>query len=146
MKSLYEIFVDKVKDDLKDYTDVVDDIYEHDLSNVFFRYKDNEILVDSGAFDRDESASGIPVVRLDDAVDDKVTFIKYDLEGADIPSIKRAEKTIRTYKPKVALSIYHNIEDLWEIPLLVKEYVSEYKLFIKYHTRYLWDKIMYAAI
>jgi hypothetical protein len=36
MKSLYEIFVDKVKDDLKDYTDVVDDIYEHDLSNVFF--------------------------------------------------------------------------------------------------------------
>lgn len=67
-------------------------------------------------------------MRLDDAVDDRVTFIKYDLEGAEIPAIKGAEKTLRTYKPKLALSIYHNIEDLWEIPLLVKEYVPEYKL------------------
>lgn len=41
----------------------------------------------------DESVSEIPVVRLDDAVDDQVTFIKYDLEGTDIPAIKGAEKT-----------------------------------------------------
>lgn len=97
-------------------------------------------------FTEENTGISIPVVRLDDVVDDKVTFIKYDLEGADIPAIRGAEKTIRKYKPKLALSIYHNIGDLWEIPLLIKEYVPEYKLFIRHHTVYLWDKIMYAAV
>ena len=100
----------------------------------------------SSRFTEENTDISIPAVRLDDVVDDKVTFIKYDLEGADIPAIQGAEKIIRKYKPKLALSIYHNIEDLWEIPLLVKEYVPEYKLFIRHHTTCLWDKIMYAAV
>ena len=68
------------------------------------------------------------------------------MEGADIPALMGSEKTIKRCKPKLALSIYHNIEDLWEIPLLVKKMVPEYKLFVRHHTTHLWDKILYAAI
>lgn len=91
--------------------------------------------------------SSVSAVRLDDVLNnEKVTFIKYDLEGADVPAIRGAEQIIKQYRPKLALSIYHNIDDLWVIPLLIKAYVPEYKLFVRHHTTYLWDKILYAAV
>ncbi len=94
-----------------------------------------------------ESAGSVSTVCLDDLLsNEKVSFIKFDLEGADIPAIWGAEKTIRKNKPKLALSIYHNIEDLWEIPLMIKNFVPEYKLFVRHHSAYFWDKILYAAL
>ena len=51
-----------------------------------------------------------------------------DIEGAEKAALEGAEKTIKKYKPKLAISVYHNPEDIFEIPLLLKEYVSEYKL------------------
>lgn len=92
-------------------------------------------------------ADKIPTMRLDSVIgDEKVTFIKFDLEGADIPAIVGASETIRKNKPKLALSIYHDIEDLWEIPLMIKELVPEYKLFVRHHTKFEWDKVLYAAL
>ena len=230
---LYGRYIEKVKYNIKGYWEEADSLYEHYFSDGIFKYSEDEVLVDGGAFDGDDTiwlstmlrqqgrelkksycfepdsnnffkacknlenhfgeeamlapdgnmakssrfqvfksglfdknctmgfceygthsshftkegqGGGVPAVRLDDMVEDKVTFIKYDLEGADIPAIKGAEKTIRKYRPKLALSIYHNIEDLWEIPLLIKGYVPEYKLFVRHHTVFLWDKILYAAV
>lgn len=101
----------------------------------------------SSRFTQEDVGASVDAVLVDDvAADFDVTFIKYDLEGADIPALRGAEKTIKRCKPKLALSIYHNIEDLWEIPLLVKEMVPEYKLFVRHHTVYLWDKILYAGV
>lgn len=118
-------------------------LYDKNSEIEFCQY-DNE---GSCFIETQESGLSTPVARLDDIVkDEKVTFIKYDLEGAEIPAIKGAEKTIKKNKPKLAISIYHNIEDLWEIALLIKKYVPEYKLFIRHHTTTAMDKTLYAAL
>lgn len=97
--------------------------------------------------DDEELGSSVQAVKLDSIIkEDTVTFIKFDLEGCEVAAIKGAKETIIKNKPKLALCIYHNVEDLWEIPLLIKEYVPEYKFFVRHHNMTIGDKILYAAI
>ena len=46
------------------------------------------------------------------------TLIKMDLEGAEREALHGAAATIASHRPRLALSVYHRPEDLWEIPLL----------------------------
>lgn len=85
-------------------------------------------------------------VKLDDEISEKVTFIKMDIEGAEIEALKGAENIIKTYKPKLAISIYHKTEHLWEIPLLVKEFVPEYKMYVRHHSFIFSETVLYATL
>ncbi|WP_051693820.1 FkbM family methyltransferase [Desulfohalovibrio reitneri] len=49
------------------------------------------------------------------------TLIKTDLEGADLDALRGARETTRAHRPRLALSVYHRPEDLWEIPLLAAQ-------------------------
>ena len=103
-----------------------------------FTYLGNDILENSI----------VPAVRLDDVINngDKITLIKMDLEGADMAALEGAEQIIRIHKPKLAICIYHKIEDLWEIPLYIHSLAPEYKLYIRHHTTRYWDSVVYATL
>ena len=59
------------------------------------------------------------------------TFIKMDLEGYEVPALLGARETISRYKPKLAVCLYHKPSDMWDIPLLLKQYVPEYRMYCK---------------
>lgn len=65
---------------------------------------------------------------------EKVTFIKMDIEGAEEKALEGAERVIKEHKPILAICIYHNLEDFYKIPLLIKRYNAEYKLYIRHYT------------
>ncbi|MBH1942487.1 FkbM family methyltransferase [Mobilitalea sibirica] len=65
---------------------------------------------------------------------EEVTFIKMDIEGAEENALMGACKTIQSHKPILAISIYHNLKDLYKLPLLMKDLNPEYKLFIRHYT------------
>ena len=67
-----------------------------------------------------------------------------DIEGAEMKAIKGAEASIKKYKPKLAICIYHKPLDIVEIPLLLKEIVPEYKIFIRHYGDGPFDTICYA--
>jgi FkbM family methyltransferase len=94
------------------------------------------------------SQESITAVRLDDTVDpaDRVTLIKMDIEGAEIPALQGAAQLIRRDQPKLAICIYHMIEDLWTIPLYIHSLVPEYKLYVRHHTPQFWDSVVYATL
>ena len=73
-----------------------------------------------------------------------VTFIKMDIEGAELNALKGAERTIREQKPKLAISIYHKPEDIWEIPSLLLDFVPDYKFYIRHYTLHGNETVLYA--
>lgn len=90
----------------------------------------------------------VPVMPIDEAVEagDRVTFIKMDVEGAELESLKGAKKTIQRDKPKLAICIYHKPEDMVTIPLYIKELVPEYKLYIRHHSNSSCETVLYAVM
>ena len=62
--------------------------------------------------------------------DERVTFIKMDIEGAELEALQGAERVIRECKPKLAVSIYHKKEDIWEIPHLILTYCPDYRFYL----------------
>lgn len=54
------------------------------------------------------------------------SFIKMDIEGAEGLALMGAEEIIKTYKPKLAICLYHRLEDMWMLPRLIKGFIPEY--------------------
>lgn len=89
-------------------------------------------------------AKCIPIDKI--CENDKVTFIKMDIEGAEIPALKGAYKTITKHKPQLAICLYHKPDDLYEIPFLLREWVPEYKFYIRHHSDTFTETVLYAVI
>lgn len=94
----------------------------------------------------DTATSFAQCVKLDDIIKNEVvTFIKMDIEGAEIPALYGAKNVIVRDTPKLAICIYHKPEDLWEIPILIHSWVPEYKLYIRHYGDKFKGTILFAA-
>lgn len=100
----------------------------------------------SGVCDGGSETYKINVVPIDSVLDsdDKVTFIKMDIEGSELEALKGAKGTILRDKPKLAICIYHKPEDMTEIPLYIKGLVPEYKLYVRHHSSGPDETVLYA--
>lgn len=86
-------------------------------------------------------------IRLDDVVPtrEKIDFIKMDVEGAELSVLKGAEKVIHTNKPVLAISLYHNWDDLWTIPNYLQDTHKGYDFFIRQHMNNSFELVLYAV-
>jgi FkbM family methyltransferase len=93
----------------------------------------------------EQGANRISVKAIDDVVtDEKVTFIKMDVEGAEYQSLLGADKVIRTYTPKLAICLYHKPVDILAIPMLIKRMVPAYKMFIRHNSNASNETVLYC--
>ena len=58
--------------------------------------------------------------------------------------LKGAEELIRSGKPLLAICIYHRIEDLYEIPMLLKQFRPDYKMSIRHHMPNYYETVLYC--
>ena len=101
------------------------------------------IIKGSESFISDEGNDVIEAVRLDDVIEDKISYIKMDVEGAEYDSLIGAERLIRAHKPKLAICVYHEQKDFWRIPELVLSYNKDYKVYLRHYTEGLLETVMY---
>ncbi|WP_085169326.1 FkbM family methyltransferase [Brachyspira hyodysenteriae] len=73
-----------------------------------------------------------------------ITFLKADIEGEELNMLKGAVNTIKKYKPKMAISVYHKPNDLLTIPSFIKKLVPEYNLALRHHSTIYADTILYC--
>ena len=86
-------------------------------------------------------------IRLSDVLkNEKVTFIKMDIEGSEPQALSGAEEIKKKQKPRLSICVYHKPEHLWEIPLYLKKIVPEYKIYIRHHTPLEYETVCYAVI
>ena len=82
---------------------------------------------------------------LDNIVQDKrISFIKIDVEGAESKVIKGAINTIRNNKPRMAISVYHKIDDYYTIAEELLNICPSYKFKLRHYHTDVIETILYA--
>jgi FkbM family methyltransferase len=76
----------------------------------------------------------------------KISFLKMDIEGAELEALKGAEKIIKRDKPRLAICLYHYNRHFIEIPEYIHSIVPEYKFWIRHHNKeYPHETVLYAG-
>jgi FkbM family methyltransferase len=122
---------------------------------------ENLIRLNLGAWDKEETLyfakksgrnsrledGGVPVSfnSVDNIVNEEVTFIKMDIEGAELRALEGAKNTVAKYKPKLYVCAYHRNEDMFALPFKIKELYEGYNIYFRQHP-YIpaWESNFYA--
>ncbi len=116
------------------------------LSEMFFRELCDFGFPQSQIYRTSDNVERVIVRTIDNVLDgQKATFIKMDIEGAELVALKGAKKTLQMYKPKLAISLYHNNRDILEIPIWLKETVPDYKFYLRHYSNKRWDLVLYCV-
>lgn len=67
-----------------------------------------------------------------------------DIEGAEIKALNGLEKTIKLCQPQLAICAYHMPEDLWMVPLYIKNIDQGYKIYLRHHSYTDSETVCYA--
>jgi FkbM family methyltransferase len=87
----------------------------------------------------------IDCVTLDSIlIDSPPTFIKMDIEGAELDALIGSKDVIEKHNPVLAICAYHQQDHLWRVPLLIAAISSEYKFFLRAHGEECYDCVCYA--
>lgn len=95
--------------------------------------------VDSGASrilteDRGGTANcRIETAAVDDVVKEPITYLKMDIEGAELRALHGAKQQIAENRPKLAVCVYHRITDFLDIWNYLRELVPEYRFYLRHH-------------
>ena len=72
------------------------------------------------------------------------TYIKMDIEGAEVAAIKGGSATISKLKPKMQIAAYHRSEDLFAVPEQVLNLRDDYKIYLRHFPSLpCWDMSYY---
>ena len=87
----------------------------------------------------------ITVVSLDATLNGSgPSYVKMDIEGAEIPAILGMKSMIRNEKPMLAVCVYHKPDDLYSIPLLLSEINPNQKFYLRMHGAHCFETVLYA--
>lgn len=73
------------------------------------------------------------------------SFIKMDIEGSEMEALIGAKNIIKKNKPKLAICIYHSDKDMIRIIEFIHSMVPEYKLYVRHHSFYSVETVLYAV-
>jgi len=85
----------------------------------------------------------IEVATLDSVVNEPVTFIKLDLEGAEIAALTGMKQHIQDDHPKLAVAVYHYPSDFWKIPEYILSLRNDYRIYLRHYTEGWAETIMF---
>lgn len=102
----------------------------------------------SGSRIADAGDVTVQVTTIDEVVgNDRVTFIKMDIEGAELEALKGATKTIQKNRPKLAICCYHKQNDIIDICNFIDSFNDDktlYKLYLRHHSFNEAETVLYA--
>ena len=90
--------------------------------------------------------SHVQAVSLDDFFgSDKITRITMDIEGHEGATLRGAAKLVKSQKPDLSISVYHDPKQLWEIPSLISSLQKGYEFYLRNYTSYAVETVLYAT-
>lgn len=93
----------------------------------------------------ESGAAEVAVVALDQVLGgDPVTFIKMNIEGAELEALRGARRAIARWRPRLAISAYHRPGHLWQVPALIRELRPECRLHLRQHDGGVIETVAYG--
>jgi len=87
----------------------------------------------------------IEVDSIDNLIqDEKISFIKMDIEGAELEALMGATQAIKTNHPKLAISAYHKFEDLLTLPQFIYSLNDRYQFYLRRHSHLTHELVLYC--
>lgn len=131
----------------------------------YYGHKEKIVLIRKGLFRREESLyfreGGAAACVTDNKKDasyrilatnidavaecNNATWIKMDIEGAELDALQGACETIKRNHPKLTICIYHSEADMLRIIEYIYDLVPEYKIYIRHHSRSEVETVLYAV-
>jgi FkbM family methyltransferase len=86
----------------------------------------------------------VKIMKLDSFKYLEPTFIKYHLEGYELEAIKGSIKTIKKYRPIIAVTTYHTKDGLYKLPLYLIKNLKDYNFYWRNHNYQGQGAVMYC--
>ncbi len=93
--------------------------------------------------------SSVDTKCIDDVVSpefDRVDFIKMDIEGSELAALRGAETVLKNFKPKLAITVYHNFADYWTIPQYLDSLGLGYRFYLRHFTIHAEETVLFARV
>ena len=74
------------------------------------------------------------------------TYIKMDIEGAEVDALKGAINSIHENLPILAISVYHHQDHIWSIPSMLHALSAGYKFYLRRYTAHVLDDLVLYAV
>jgi hypothetical protein len=91
----------------------------------------------------------VPTVTIDGLVESgrvaKVDFIKMDIEGAEVEALKGAEQTLRNFRPRLAICLYHRPSDFETIPKFIDSLGLGYRFYFNHYTMHAEESVLFCV-
>lgn len=96
--------------------------------------------------DEKDASYRVAVTNIDGTEECKdATWIKMDIEGAEMDALRGACRTIKRNHPKLTVCIYHSDEDMIRIMEYIHRLVPQYKFYVRHHSRSAVETVLYAV-
>ena len=95
-----------------------------------------------------QAPAGRPVtaVALDQLLpSSRIDLLKLDIEGGEAQALSGARQSIQNSRPVLAVSLYHQPHDLWELPELLFDLCPRYQFYVRQHGFNTFDSVLYAV-
>ena len=87
----------------------------------------------------------VECAALDDLLDgESPTYIKMDIEAAEMDALQGAAGVLRRARPSLAICAYHLQDHLWRVPLRIREMLPDARLAMRLHCTDGFDLVCYA--
>ena len=108
---------------------------------------ERDMAIDPGA--RVAVGGDLPMRTIDSLVAkgevERVDFIKMDVEGSELQALVGAAASLRKWRPKLAISLYHRPEDFFSIPLWIDSLDCGYRFYLDHYSIHSEETVLYAA-
>ncbi len=121
-------------------------VFNSSGQTIYFKDKGPSSTV---AFEPFEGQTGTTTtISIDDFVKSNnintIDFIKMDIEGAETLALEGAIETIKRFRPKLAIAIYHSMDDFVTIPNWILNLDLDYEIFIGHYTIHAEETVCFA--